>query len=274
MIQKPLVSFVLPTRNSESTIKECLFSIKGQTYGNIEIIVVDDCSADNTELIARRLGTRFVQRKSGRAEARNIGAKMAKGEFLMSVDSDMEVSPSVTEECITMATRNDAIIIPEVSVGEGFWAGCKALEKSCYTGDDIIEAARFFRQTAFDKVGGYDPELELGEDWDLNLRFREAGYRIGRVSATITHHVGRLSLREAILRKRHYGRTLKRYQRKHPREARQQLGLIRPAFIRNRARIARDPIHGLGLLLMKGCEYGAAALASYTSSDSPSKPDV
>jgi glycosyltransferase involved in cell wall biosynthesis len=268
MTQTPLVSFVIPTRNSQSTIKKCLRSIKGQTYRNIEIIIVDNYSGDNTVLIAREIGTTVVRRKSGRAEARNIGAKIAKGELLMSIDSDMELSPSVTEDCINVASRYDAVIIPEVSVGEGFWAGCKALEKSCYTGDDTIEAARLFRKTAFVNVGGYDPELEFGEDWDLNLRIQEAGYRIGRISSTITHNVGRLSLRDAILRKGHYGRSLKRYQKKHPREARRQLALIRPAFVRNRGRIARDPIHGLGLILMKGCEYGAAAFGSYRSLDS------
>ena len=46
------------------------------------------------------------------------------------------------------------------------------LEKLCYVGDDLIEAARFFRKSSFDAIGGYDVDLEAGEDWDLNQRLR------------------------------------------------------------------------------------------------------
>jgi glycosyltransferase involved in cell wall biosynthesis len=53
---KPLVSVIIPTKNSESTIDYCLRSIRGQTYTNIEVIVVDNYSRDKTEEVAQKYG--------------------------------------------------------------------------------------------------------------------------------------------------------------------------------------------------------------------------
>ena len=71
-------------------------------------------------------------------------------------------------ECVTEAERgNQAIIIPEISIGQGYWTACKALERSCYLGDDTIEAPRFVEGHLFEAIGGFDEELFAGEDWDL-----------------------------------------------------------------------------------------------------------
>lgn len=260
-MSKPLVSVVVPTFNSERFLEECLKSVKGQTCGNVEVIVVDNYSTDRTREIAEKCEARVVLCRGIRSRARNVGASLAKGEFILSIDSDMELTPNVVGECVAqMESGFDAVIIPEISVGEGFWAKCKALEKICYIGDDLIEAARFFKKVVFESVGGYDSQLEAGEDWDLNQRIRKAGYRIGRINAFIRHYEGRLSLRETMSKKYHYGKTLKRYQVKHPKEAKQQLRLIRAAFMKNWRELAKDPIHALGMLFMKAYEFGAGGL--------------
>jgi glycosyltransferase involved in cell wall biosynthesis len=253
-----LVSVIVPTKNSEATLEACLRSIKKQTYADIEMRVVDSFSADKTQKIAENHGARIVAVNAKRSKARNIGVEKAKGEVILFVDSDMELDSTVVEECVKKVREGyHAVIVPEVSVGQGFWARCKALEKLCYIGDEMIEAARFFRKDIFDAVGGYDLELEAGEDWDLDQRVRRAGYRIGRIYAFVRHNEGWLSLREAILKKHYYGKTIERYRMKHPEEAKQQLKLIRPAFVRNWRKLFRDPIHALGMLFMKFCEFVA-----------------
>ncbi len=262
MNHKPLVSAVIPTKNPEETLETCLKSLKKQTYPNIEVVVVDSHSGDRTKEIAEKFGANFIESKVSRAQARNLGVKESVGELILCLDSDMELTPRVIVECVNKIKEDyDLLIIPEVSVGVGFWAKCKALEKSCYIGDELIEASRFFKREAFEAVNGYDPELEFGEDWDLNQRISKAGYRIGRINALIKHHEGRLSLRETILKKHRYGKTLKRYRIKHPKEAKQQLRLIRPAFMKNWRKLAKDPIHALGMLFMKTCEFIAGFLA-------------
>jgi len=194
--------------------------------------------------------------------------RLAKGEFILSIDSDMELTPNVVAECVAKVESGfDAVIIPEFSVGEGFWAKCRVLEKECYIGDELIEASRLFKREAFEEVNGYDPELEAGEDWDLNQRIRKAGYRIGRINALIKHHEGGLSLWKTIRKKCQYGKTLEKYKRKHPNEAKQQLRFIRPAFVKNWRKLVRDPIHAFGMLFMKTCEFAAGWLGALAKED-------
>lgn len=263
MKDSPLVSVVVPTFNSERFLEDCLRSVNGQTFGDIEVIVVDNYSTDKTREIAERFGVSVVLFRGIRSRARNVGVGLAEGEFVLSVDSDMELTPNVVSECVAKAENGfDAIIIPELSVGEGFWTGCKALEKVCYVGDDSIEAARFFKRSVFETVTGYDERLVFGEDWDLNQRIRKAGFRIGRISVFIRHIEGRMSLRKTLPKKYLYGKTLKYYQQKHPFETKQQLVLIRPAFVKNWRKLAEDPIHALGMFLMKTCEFAFGWLGS------------
>jgi glycosyltransferase involved in cell wall biosynthesis len=253
-----LVSVIIPTKNSGDTLEKCLKSIRGQTYSSIEIIVVDCFSGDKTRKIAEDYGATICESTAKRSQARNIGAQKAMGDLFFFVDSDMELLPSVVAECIKkIRERYDGVIVPEVSVGEGFWAECKALEKACYVGDDTIEAARLFTKNVFESICGYDSELEAGEDWDLSQRTTKAGYQIGRIGAFIMHNEGRLSLRETMLSKHYYGHAFEHYRVKHPQEAKYQLKLIRPAFIKNWKKLAKDPVHASGMLFMKACESAA-----------------
>jgi glycosyltransferase involved in cell wall biosynthesis len=261
LMGKPLVSVVVPTFNSERFLEKCLRSVEAQSYRNVEIIVVDNYSVDRTREIAEGAGVKVVLCKAGRSRARNVGAGYAKGEVFLFVDSDMELTPYVVDECVAKVERGfDAVIIPELSVGEGFWAKCRTLEKLCYIGDDLIEAARLFKRAVFEAAEGYDVGLLFGEDWDINQRIRRKTFRIGRINAFIRHHEGRLSLRDTMLKKRQYGKTLPYYRVKHPREAKQQLRIIRFSFLRNWKKLANDPIHALGMFLMKTCEFEAVSL--------------
>ncbi len=88
MASDPLVSIVIPTRNSSRTLPICLSSISRQTYGNIEIIVVDGYSTDDTVEIARRFGAYISMHRGERAMAKNLGLIMASGKYVLFLDSD------------------------------------------------------------------------------------------------------------------------------------------------------------------------------------------
>jgi glycosyltransferase involved in cell wall biosynthesis len=257
---RAVVSVVVPTRNSARTIAACLQSVRGQTYRPLELIVVDNDSADDTPAIARLLADRVATVGPERSTQRNYGARMATGDHLLFVDSDMLLDPTVVAECAEEAAQGaEMVVIPETSFGIGFWASCKALERSCYVEDDVIEAARFFSRTVFDRVQGFDDDLYGAEDWDLHERARRTGARLARTRAMIRHDEGPLRLRRLAAKKFYYGRAMPAYVRKHPQLARRQLWPVRGAFVRNWPRLAAEPTAAAGLVVMKVCEYTAGA---------------
>jgi glycosyltransferase involved in cell wall biosynthesis len=255
------VTIVVPTRNSARTLAACLASVRRQTHDAIELVVVDNASTDATQEVARRLGDAVLVAGPERSAQRNAGARFGRGSHLLFVDSDMVLEPEVVAECVELAASGaDAVIIPERSIGHGFWARCKALERSCYVGDTSIEAARFFSRRTFDAVGGYDEELTGPEDWDLHERVRQLGAAIARTNAFIDHDEGQLRLGTQLAKKFHYGTTLDAYRRKHPELARAQLRLARPAFLRHGRSLARQPVTAVGMVVMKLAEVGAGAV--------------
>jgi len=255
----PLVSVVVPTRNSAQTLEACLASIRVQQMASVELIVVDNNSSDATQNIARRYADVVMTGGPERSAQRNSGASVAKGEYLLFVDSDMVLEPDVAFSCLARAeqTMAPAVIVPEVSVGQGFWASCRMLERSCYSGDDTIEAARFFARRIFDRSGGFDEELTGPEDWDLTIRIA-TGSHLPRAASTIFHHEGKLQLGTVLAKKRYYARSSVRYWRKHRQTAVHQANVVfRPAFIRNWRRLLTHPVLAAGVLSLKTLEAGA-----------------
>lgn len=113
----PLVSVIVPVYNVEQYLDECLNSIRQQTYRNLEIIVVEDCSTDNSlnTFIKHSEDPRVKliqhEKNSGLSAARNTGIDAAKGDYIMFVDSDDLVHLSLIELCVKYAIVNDADLI-------------------------------------------------------------------------------------------------------------------------------------------------------------------
>lgn len=266
MKEHSLVSVIVPTRNSAEKIEMCLTSIEQQTYKNIEVIIVDQESDDSTLKKCSRFNTKILSVPKSKfytppTISRNVGAKIAKGKYLLHIDSDMELTPRVVEECVMKCESEDfgAIIIHEIDVAEGYWGKCKALERSCYVGDSDLEGARFVRKAIFDTIGGYDESLSSGEDWDINQRYKNIT-KLSDIESFIKHHQGKSKLLKMIKKKYHYGSSLHNYIKKHPDMAKKQIVLIRPAYIRHWRRLACDPMHTAGFMFMKFCEFSAAGI--------------
>jgi glycosyltransferase involved in cell wall biosynthesis len=255
-----LVSVIVTTQNSERTLDACLASIRSQLYTPIELIVIDHESTDRTVQIAREYSQMVDSYGPERSAQRNRGANLAHGAYLLFIDSDMKLSPGVVSDCVAAmsANRAPAVVIPEVSFGEGFLAKCRSLERSCYLGDDTIEGARFFTRSAFETEGGFDETLTGPEDWDLSIRVAGSA-SLPRTTSQIWHDEGRIRVGAVMAKKRYYAASWASYVRKHPRRALGQANLIfRPAFRRNWRRLARHPMLTVGFLSLKGLETAAA----------------
>lgn len=257
----PLVSVIVPCFNSAGSLKLCLDSVKAQTYPHIEMVVIDKYSADNTVAIARSYGVEPLMTRRLRSVARNLAAAAARGEYLVFLDSDIELSPGVVAECVDLTRRGAKVItFPEAIVGSGFWYRCRELEARCYLGDDAVEAPRFMSKAVFHETGGFDDAFDGQEDWDLREKILTLGYPIWRNQALTYHHEGQVSLYRRVKKKYLYAGTLLAYMRKHRQRSVGQVPLLRSAYFRHRRLLLRDPVHTAGFALMKTMETLASGL--------------
>jgi 1,2-diacylglycerol 3-alpha-glucosyltransferase len=101
LLEKPLVSIIIPALNEEKYIEKTLKSVRRQTYPKIEVIVVDNGSTDRTGEIAKKYANKvIVEEKRGIGIARNRGAKEAKGDILLFLDADTEIEKDCVEKIV------------------------------------------------------------------------------------------------------------------------------------------------------------------------------
>jgi glycosyltransferase involved in cell wall biosynthesis len=258
-----LVSVIIPTYNSEKTLRNCLGSLKKQTYKNIEVIVVDRFSTDRTAELARRYGANVLLSESHRAPARNLGLLHAKGEYVLFLDSDMELSDDVVRQCVELNRTDPKIagtVIPERSIGSSFWVKVRDFERGFYSGTRI-ESPRFFCKCLADQAGGYDQELIFYEESTLAQKIERLGYCTKRrTNAQIFHHEDDFSLIRWLARKYTYGQTLSTYKRRYRVYAQEQTSASHRLTLLLRARNPHP--HGsvfLGVFALKWLELLATS---------------
>ncbi|MEM2930414.1 MAG: glycosyltransferase family A protein [Thermoproteota archaeon] len=263
-----MVSVIIPTYNSEGTIDACLRSIREQTYQNVEVIVVDNYSKDKTREIANRWKIKFFQLNAERAEAKNFGLKKARGKYICFIDSDMELTKNVIEECISLMENDErigGIIIPERSIGNSFWVKVRDFERSFYVGTEI-ESARFFRKDLAEKVNGFDKEVIAFEESTLPQKIEKMGYNVkSRINAVILHHEENFSLSKWLKKKFYYGKSTSKYKEKFGEYADKQMSIFYRSliFLKNR-RFYSEPYLALGVITLKLLECFSAKLGYLT----------
>lgn len=257
----PIVSVIVPTKNSSKTLLDCLKSVKNQSYKNIELIVVDNFSTDDTPKIAKKHADIFFSKGPERSAQRNFGVSKSKGKYVFIIDSDMVLSSQVVSECVKAmesSKKYSGVIVPEESFGEGFWAQCKKLERSFYVGVSYMEAARFFKRADFVSLNGYNVKMVSGEDWDMSQRIAKLG-ALTRIDDYIFHNEGRISLLRTIQKKLYYAKLINTYvdNSSETDTLKQQTDIIGryKLFFSKPKVLFKNPALGVGMLFMKTSEF-------------------
>ncbi len=256
--ERPLVSIIIPTYNSQETIERCLRSIKDQTYKEIEPIVVDRHSEDKTTQIVQQFKTKLLFVTRERSTSKNYAAKRAHGEFLLFIDSDMTLAPMAVEECISKykETNADAITIPLKSISKGILGECRKTERESLSSlREFMEVPRFFRKTAFLTTGGFDENLVCGEDFDLSQRFKKMGYKIDKINSEVVHFEGNPSLYDVLSKAYYYGTTLPELVKKRPQETVKRYAAIRLTSLKITGAMFKDITLLLSFAMMKTFEF-------------------
>jgi glycosyltransferase involved in cell wall biosynthesis len=231
-MRAPLVSIVVPTYNSARYLASTVDSVTTQTFENWELVLIDDGSSDKTVQLSQQLAAGNPKIRAvagghgGPAVARNEGLRHTdpRSEFVIFLDSDDRWEAKALEMLLQALKDN-----PSCVAAHGL-ARATDLQDAPYEADDLADWMRrrravtangltdvpvsepttFFtmlvrnwivtpgtcliRRSALDKVGAFDAEMSLGEDWDLNIRLARAGNLalVDRVVLSWRRHPGSL----------------------------------------------------------------------------------
>jgi glycosyltransferase involved in cell wall biosynthesis len=188
--QQPKISIIIPTFNREKLVMEAIESLRKQSYKNIEIIVVDDCSTDNTQILVEKekyIDQRIVyirhKQNKGAPTARNTGIENASGEFLAFLDSDDRWLPEKLERQMEVLQKNRqaGLIytgyknIVGTQIRSEVWPHARGnllaevLKKNCLGTTSTVVV----RKDLLLEAGGFDPELPSCQDWDLYVKLAQ-----------------------------------------------------------------------------------------------------
>jgi len=187
MSQKPLVSVIIPTHNRAVLLNRAIHSVLEQTWENLEIVVVDDASNDETpalldELAVKYSHLRVVRNEESRlaAASRNIAIRHAKGEYVTGLDDDDYWRPTRIERLMEEFEEGLAAVCSYdkmvMNGKEVVWR-----KPTMITLDDLLYYNQVGNQVLtkkeyLDHVGGYDENLPSAQDYDLWIRLvREFG---------------------------------------------------------------------------------------------------
>ena len=113
----PAVSIIVPLYNAEKYIGECLISLLAQTFQDFEVIVIDDCSTDNSAAVVESYASKFggrlrlisTEKNTGSpGEPGNIGVRLSRGKYLLIIDNDDTITPTALEELYPIAEKFEA----------------------------------------------------------------------------------------------------------------------------------------------------------------------
>jgi glycosyltransferase involved in cell wall biosynthesis len=199
----PLVSVVMPAYNASKYIARAIESVLNQSYGNFELIIVDDGSTDNTkDVIAGFKDDRikyFRKENGGASSARNFAIGKSEGSFIAILDADDMIMPELICSCLDEFEKHpDAdLVYCNDTLIDCDGRPMRVIEFPEYTernmlirdlfrsGYPVVPFRTCIRKSVFDKIGFYDESLLVGEDYDMMRRFVKQGLKASHLKRAL-----------------------------------------------------------------------------------------
>jgi cellulose synthase/poly-beta-1,6-N-acetylglucosamine synthase-like glycosyltransferase len=239
----PKVSFIIPLLNEENTLQQCLDSLLAIDYPTkqIEILLALGPSSDNTRSIAEKYASKYsnfvlLDNPTGNTSiGRNICIKHATGEMLMNYSGHVTTEKNLLKE-LAIKLQNQPTEIAAVGcsnlspekqnfVGEVSGAAFLSLMggRSFFSQNAVFSDERYtdhlsfscYRKDVVEKIGGFDPIFWCGQDYELDIRIRKAGYKILYTPKTRVYHFKRDSVKSLWRQMFRYGIARAKMVKKH-----------------------------------------------------------
>ncbi|PSQ95843.1 MAG: glycosyl transferase family 2 [Bacteroidetes bacterium SW_9_63_38] len=199
--EDPLVSVIIPAYNAAAFLPRAVESVLDQTYSNVEVIVIDDGSTDETPQVMEPYDdpVRYLQKENGgAASARNVGIREARGTYIGLLDADDEWVPEKLEQQVVLHQSNPELMWSytnwlqvDQSTGKTI---CRADQVMDNQDGDVLRpligrlfippSTELFHKDVFEKVGMHDEaeiyHIGVAEDWEFSLRVA-AQYSVGYI---------------------------------------------------------------------------------------------
>lgn len=197
------VSTLMPVYNGAAYVGQAIESVLAQREVDVELIVIDDGSTDDTPQILAGFGDRIRvlrQSNAGHVKARNNGARIATGEWLAFLDADDEWLPDkLIKQLARTDQRTQVVYTERMNFGEVERLTTKQSDSQELLEGDIFEpllthgnfvtvSSVLIRRDVFDQLGGFEESLLVCEDWDMWLRYTAQGGHIGVVREPLTRY--------------------------------------------------------------------------------------
>ncbi|PKN16025.1 MAG: hypothetical protein CVU66_02470 [Deltaproteobacteria bacterium HGW-Deltaproteobacteria-23] len=181
-----MISIIVPTYNDNDVLDICLAALQSSDTAPLEVIVVDDASPESAADLVARYGYRYIrlEQNSGQATARNEGARIASGDILFFIDSDVAVRRDTIGKVEAAHKQAGVFVYQGISsatpLNKGFGPKLMALKlfymlKDCREASYIHSHLFSIKKSVFAEVGGFDPSYRppgCGEEFELGHRLR------------------------------------------------------------------------------------------------------
>ena len=203
-----LISVIVPTYNSARFLDEAVESAVGQTYKNLEVLIIDDGSTDGTEALVKKwqnksTGIHYIkhEKNKGLPAARNTGIRYAKGKYIALLDADDTWLPRKLD---VQLHKLEELGVDVLFSNWFIWQGEKKQIAFDFKQERVfskekglcayirknygVPSTAFIKRSALEKVGLFDESLKSSEDYDLWLRFLLKGFKIGLLREPLAYY--------------------------------------------------------------------------------------
>ncbi|MFC1711399.1 methyltransferase domain-containing protein [Patescibacteria group bacterium] len=252
-----MISIILPIAQHESKkkIKRCLDSLADLTTKNFEVIIITPTSVFKTFSSFFKnypFINKILTGEWNKSEARNNGARKAKGQYILNLDVDMQLVPKLLAELTHRAQKGQLAIIPplEVAKGVNFWGQCRALERKLTDQSPILRTPLFVKKSLLKKVGGYKPMFDPLDDWGLHLALKREKVKFYRCKNKISLWVSP-TLKNSFQRMYQRGQALPNLKQQYPQMKQIKISNKFKLYKKQWPLLFRSPGHSMGLFILK-----------------------